>query len=201
MTTFLLIRHASHDLLGKALAGRAKGVHLNERGRREAERLIERLEATAIAEIVVSPRERALETAAPLAARRRMTARVSGDFDEIDFGAWTGLTFDELSSDPRWRIWVEKRSVAQPPNGESFSAVHDRVLNGMERLRRTHTGQTIALVSHGDVIKAVLAHFLGMSLDHLERFHIAPASISVISIADRWAQVRLVNGVEGLPSG
>jgi probable phosphoglycerate mutase len=195
LTTFSFVRHGSHDLLGKALAGRSPDLRLNALGRYEAAAIVERLGRERIAAVYSSPQPRALETAAPLAAHLRLEPRIEPALDEIDFGDWTGRTFAALASDPQWRTWVEWRSFAQPPGGEAFAAVHRRVVEGMERLRRTHAGDTVALISHGDVIKAALAHCLGMSLDHLERFEIAPASVSVVAMGDGWAQVRRVNDI------
>jgi broad specificity phosphatase PhoE len=197
VTTFLLIRHASHDLLGKALAGRAPGIHLNDAGQREAEELALSLVSAGISALYTSPRERARDTAAPVAQRLSLGSRVNTDIDEIDFGDWTGCSFSDLARDPGWSVWVEQRSRAQAPNGEAFADVQQRALLAMDHLRRKHATQTIALFTHGDVIKAVLAHYLRMSLDDLERFDIAPASVSVIVTVSAWAQVKLVNGRGG----
>src|ERR1044072_8874901 len=149
MTTFLLVRHASHDLHGKALAGRASGVVLNAQGRDEAAALAECLAKTRIDAIYTSPRERARETAAALVQRLNIAARVDYALDEIDFGAWTGRAFGELSGDPKWDEWVHRRSAACPPNGEAFIRVQPRVIAGMDRLFQEHPSQTLALFSHG----------------------------------------------------
>jgi probable phosphomutase (TIGR03848 family) len=194
VTTLLLIRHASHALVGKALAGRARGIRLDERGRTQAGVLAERLAASDIKAVYTSPRERAVETATPLAQRLALEVRVEAAFDEIDFGEWTGKTFAELAREPTWPSWVDRRSVAQPPNGERFADVQRRALEGIDRLRGQHADEAIAIFSHGDVIKSVLAHFLGISLDHLERFDVAPASVSIVAAGDGWAQVKLING-------
>ena len=196
---FLLIRHASNDLVGKALAGRAPGVRLNAHGVREAEHLAERLGGENIAAIYVSPLERACETAAPLAGRLKLVPQKAGELHEVDLGDWTGRTFQELDSDPAWRVWVERRSEARPPNGESIVDVQRRVTSFIVSLRICHDGQTVALVSHGDVIKAALAHVMHISLDDLEGFDIAPASVSVVIAGAEWQQVKLVNDTGALP--
>ena len=195
MTTFLLVRHAAHDLLGKVVAGRAPGVSLNAQGRMQAAQLVARLSARDIDAIYSSPRERAQETAAPLAARRGLPVHIDEAFDEIDFGDWTGLTFEQLRGQgEQWRMWVEQKSIACPPGGEPFAQVRRRAMAGMERLAQRHPDGVVLLVSHGDVVKAVLATYLGVSLDHLERFEIAPASLSVVMTGPGWWQVKLVNG-------
>ena len=193
MTSVLLIRHASHDLVGKALAGRMSGLSINAAGEREAAALATRLSAATITAIYASPQQRARETALPLAQSLRLVLSVEAGFDEIDFGRWTGRSFAELALDPEWPTWVDRRSIAQPPDGERFADVQVRAVAAIERLRIAHPDETVAVVSHGDVIKAALASFLGSSLDDLERFDIAPASVSIIAVGDGWAQVKCIN--------
>lgn len=194
MTTFLLVRHAAHDWLGKGLAGRLPGVELNAVGRRQADELVTRLAATPIDSVYSSPQPRALQTAGPLAAARQLEIRRSEAFDEIDFGEWTGLGFERLRCEPGWPGWVDRRSTAAAPGGESFAQVQQRALSGIYQLGRLHPHGNLLVVSHGDVIKAVLAVFLGLSMDHLERFDVAPASLSIVVTGPDWSQVRLVNG-------
>jgi broad specificity phosphatase PhoE len=194
VTTLLLVRHGAHDLLGKAVAGRAPGVGLNALGRAQAHDLARWLPRE-IHAIYCSPQQRAVETAQPLAAARGLPVTTEEAFDEIDFGRWTGLPFDELRADSeRWNLWVERKSVACPPGGEPFARVHERAMSGVERLAKLHHDDVVLVVTHGDIIKAVMAGFLGVSLDHLERFDIAPASLSIVMTGPGWAQVKLLNG-------
>lgn len=196
MTSVLLLRHASHDWLSRGIAGRMPCVGLNAQGQREAGELAGRLRENIIEAIYSSPQQRARETAARLAQERRLPVLRDEAFDEIDFGDWTGLSFAQLRADEAgWRQWLEQRSIATPPGGESFAQVQQRAMAGMERLARLHPNGNVLVVSHGDVIKAVVAGVLGMSLDHMERFEIAPASLSVVAIGPGWRQVKLVNGL------
>lgn len=196
MTTFLLVRHAAHDWLGRGLAGRLPGVSLNADGRRQAEALVGRLAAVPLAAVCSSPQQRTLETARPLASARGLQVQVEPGFDEVDFGHWTGCSFDALRAQGEaWRHWCERRGSAQPPGGEPFAGVPLRALAAMDRLRARHPEGQVAVLSHGDVIKAVLAACLGMSLDDLERLEIAPASVSIVAMGEGWRQVRLVNGL------
>lgn len=201
MTTFLLLRHASHDWLARGLAGRLPGVSLNAQGRAEADALPDQLEKVRIDAIYSSPQPRTRQTAAPLAARRSLAVRIEPALDEVDLGQWMGMTFDQVSAEPLWEAWVRRRSTVTPPGGEPFRAVQERALAAVERLRGQHADQSVLLVSHGDVIKSVLAFHLGISLDGLEGFDIAPASLSVIDLGDGWSKVRLLNGLAGLPQG
>jgi broad specificity phosphatase PhoE len=193
VTTLLLVRHAVHDLVGRALVGRNEAVHLNEAGRRQAQALARRLGGPTLAAVFTSPQSRAQETARPIARFSGLDVQVENDLDEIDFGQWTGKTFQELASDPHWETWVNRRSIAKPPKGEAFAQVRVRVIECLARLTAAHPDGAIVVVSHGDVLKAALAHYLRSSLDDLERFDIAPASISIVAAGTDWTQVRLVN--------
>ncbi len=198
MTTFLLIRHASLDLLGRALAGRAPDVHLNAHGKMEAERLAERLAAMPIRAIYTSPLERAQETAWPLASRLMLEARAEPGLTEIDFGDWTSRTFAELDARPDWQEWNAARGRAESPGGETMSAVQQRIVGTLAWLGEGNREATVAVVSHGDVIKAALMHYLGIPLDNVQRFEISPASVSVVALHPGGPQVSLVNDTSHL---
>ena len=180
MTAFLWIRHASHDLLGARLAGRMEGVSLNERGSLEARRLGTWLSGARIDALYSSPLERCVETAAAIGLAVHRRTRIVPELTEIDFGIWTGRSFDDLSGDPQWGRFNTARADAPVPGGESMREAQERVLAAARKLQRIHAGETLVLVSHGDVIKAVLAHALGARLDDLCRFDIEPASVSTI---------------------
>jgi len=196
MTDFFLIRHASHDLLGKALAGRAD-IHLNTKGIAEATRLPLRLSNTRIDAIHVSRRHRCWETAALLAASKSLRLQVNEKIDEIDFGDWTQRPFIELENDPQWKVWNSNRIAARIPNGETIQDVQSRVLEALRELADQNENAAIAIVSHCDVIKAALAGILSLSLNDLERFEIAPASVSRITMDQRWAKVQSMNETDG----
>jgi probable phosphomutase (TIGR03848 family) len=180
--TLLLIRHGMCDPVGHGIAGRTPGVHLNEEGRRSAAALAETLAAYPILAVHSSPLERAVETAQPLAARVGVPVELAPALTELDFGAWTGRTLEELRPLPGWRIWNEARGSARIPGGESMAEVLSRALEWVESARhRPHEG-IVAAVTHGDVIRALLTHFLEMPVDRLLRLEVEPASVSVI----RW---------------
>jgi probable phosphoglycerate mutase len=192
-TRLVLVRHALHDWIGRGIAGRLPGVSLNEQGRAQAQAFVRTVPAEGVAALYASPQQRAQETAQPIAARVRLPVRTVPEFDEIDFGEWTGRTFAEMDATPGWRDWVERRSSWTPPGGEPFMRVRDRVVEGARRLQREHPSGTVIVVSHGDPIKALLATHLSMSLDELERFDIACASFSAIDLGEGWAKVRCVS--------
>ena len=195
MTRLLLVRHAAHDWLGRGIPGRLPGVSLNDEGRLQAQAVVQRLADVTVNAIYSSPQQRTRETVAPLAARLGMAVEIADEFDEIDFGDWTGRHFSQLEKDDAilWHRWIEQRSKAQPPGGEAFAQVVQRAMAGMQRLRALHPGRTVLVLSHGDVIKAALASCLAMSLDQLEQFDIDPVSMSVVASVDEGWKVRVVN--------
>jgi probable phosphoglycerate mutase len=194
MTTFALIRHASHALLGQTIVGRAPGARLSPEGAGQAEALAERLQASSIRALYSSPLERARETAALIGARLRLEVQIADELNEIDFGDWTNRTLADLHELEEWRRFNSFRSGSRIPNGESMLEVQDRMLRLLERLCAAHVDQAIAVVSHGDVIKATLAHCLGAPLDLFQRIEISPASVSVLRIERHGPAVLLING-------
>lgn len=181
MTTFYLVRHGAHDWLGKELVGRRAGVFLNAAGREQAEEIARQLAASSITAIYASPLERALETAAPLAAQIRLPVQVEDAFHEIDFGRWEGRTFTELELDVAWRRWNEARATAAASGGETMAVAQSRALSGLQRLANEHRDGRVAVFTHGDVIKSLLAQISGTSLDLIHTIEVEPGSISTVT--------------------
>jgi probable phosphoglycerate mutase len=138
LTTFLFIRHAAHDFLGKRLAGRMPEVQLNPAGEAQALELARRLADAGLAAVYASPQRRAQETARPIADRVGLTVATFDALDEIDFGRWMGLTFAALEEDAEWHAWNHSRSTARAPGGESMSEAQARVLRGLADLEQAH---------------------------------------------------------------
>jgi probable phosphomutase (TIGR03848 family) len=193
MTRFLLIRHATTDAVGKHLSGRAEGVHLNEEGQQQAHRLAEQLSGLSIDAIYSSPLERATETAAPLAEALQVEVTSCEDFLEINFGEWTNQSFAELHSDPWFQRFNTYRSGTRIPGGELMTEAQLRIIGGMERLCRQHPQQTIAVVSHSDMIKATIAYYAGIHIDLFQRIEISPASVSIIELFEDSARILTLN--------
>lgn len=192
MNTFFLIRHGATDIMRERIAGRMPDVHLNAVGRAQAEQIAERLAQMPIEAIYSSPLERAQETAQPLCQRLGLFLGRAEGFDEINFGEWTNCAFVELDPQDHWQRFNSLRSLTTPPGGEPMLAVQLRAVHQVEQLRARH--RVAAIVSHGDVIRALIAYFLGLHLDFLHRIEISPASISILELNDCGPQLRLVNG-------
>jgi len=194
MIRFLLIRHALTDAVGRFFAGRLPGIHLNETGREQARRLAKRLEPVPLTAIVSSPLERALETAAPIAVPRGLEVEVNAALTEIDIGEWTGREFTALDSSTEWQLYNRIPSLTTPPGGESLLDVQHRAVKAILALHGRFENGSIAVVSHGDVIRAILLHCLGMPIDCLDRFKVSPARISIVDFNKGSVKVLQVNG-------
>lgn len=189
MTTLHLVRHASHGLLGRVLTGRMPGVGLSEAGRVEAALLADGLAGAPITAVVSSPMQRARETAGPIAARLGLAVTIDAGLDEIDFGEWTGLGFEALAEREDWARWNRVRSLVTCPGGESMLEAQARAADAVMR----HRGGEVVLVSHQDVLKAVLAHLLGAPLDMMSRFALDPAHRATVRMFEDGVRIDNVN--------
>jgi probable phosphoglycerate mutase len=193
MTVFHLLRHGEHNVQGRICAGRMPGVVLSKRGRAEAEAAAQRLAGAGIAAIYASPMERTRETGEIVARHLSLPVNVCDDLAELDFGEWTGLTFDEVRKDPHWPLWATHRSISCIPGGETMRAVQRRVVEAIMEMRAAHPDEHVVVVSHGDVIRAALVFALGMPLDFYGRIEVATASLSTVRIDGNGIRVIAIN--------
>lgn len=193
MTTFLLVRHATCDPVGHRLAGRAPGISLNDAGRAQAARLARWLAPVAVHAVYASPLERARETAAYLAEPRALAVRDAPAFTELHFGDWTGRAIDSLAHDEHWRRFNGFRSLTRAPSGELMAEAQLRAVSALAALARQHHGETVAVVSHADVLRAVVAYFAGAPLDLFLRLEISPGSVTTLALHEWGAELRAVN--------
>jgi probable phosphoglycerate mutase len=191
--SILLVRHAHTDAIGRLLAGRSAGVPLSVTGRAQADRLGRALASLPLAAIYTSPLERAVDTARAIARHQPVPIHEDAGLQEVDFGEWTGLTFDELAADERWRRFNAERATAAVPGGERASEVQQRVMEAIRRVGARHPDRTIVCVSHADVIRAAVLHIAGTSLDLYDRFEISPASVTALSLAGERLRLLYVN--------
>jgi probable phosphomutase (TIGR03848 family) len=180
LSTVLLIRHGHCDPVGKCIAGRSPGVHLDAAGRREARVLTEALVRLRVVAVYSSPLERARETASPLAERLGLTVAVSPGLEELNYGDWTGRSLESLAEDAHWQRFNRERAGTRIPGGETMGEVVARASHAVDQMRARHAEGVVAAVTHGDVIRALLASWAGMPLDHMLRLEIAPGSASAV---------------------
>ncbi len=193
MTTIFFVRHAVTAHTGHKLSGRIQGIPLTDEGRDQAEGVAERLGAVPFKAVYASPIDRALETARVIARRQGLKVQTRPDLGEVEFGRWTDKSFKVLR---RTRLWSQVQrfpSSTRFPDGESFLDVQTRAVGEVERLRSQHTRDVICCVSHADVIKLVIAHYLGVHMDLFQRMDIGPASVSVVALGDSGPRVLTVN--------
>lgn len=194
MTQLLLIRHAANDAMKeKKLAGWLPGVDLNAEGRAQAQALAARLEGTPIAAIYSSPLERALQTAEPLARARGLDIQVRERLGEMHVGDWSGGDVEELAQTETWRLFQACPSRTRLSNGETGQEMQARAVAELEAICAAHPQESVAIFSHADVIKAAVAYYVGMHLDHFQRIIISPASISVVWTSPAGARLFRLN--------
>jgi probable phosphoglycerate mutase len=170
---------------------------LTEHGQGQAELLAGALATLPVAAVYSSPRQRAHQTALPIAASHQLDVRVLDDLRESDFGTWEGLSRVEVmtrsSQDAEHLLTWEHDSSLAPPDGESLEAMYRRVNAAIISLAEMHPDQTLVLVSHVGPIKAVLCAALGLPVSAAFRIFLDPATISVVDWKQPYPVVRLVN--------
>lgn len=193
MPLLLLIRHARTDAADRHLTGWTPGVHLTEEGLEQARGLARRLAPVPLAAIYSSPLERCVETAEALAAARGMEVLVREDLGEVRYGAWTGRPLARVTRTRLWRALRQAPSSVRFPGGESLMEVQERAVSQVARILSEHPRGVVAVVTHSDVIRLLLAHFGGVHLDMFERLVVEPASISAVAAGDGAPRILRVN--------
>ncbi len=200
MTTLLLIRHATNDYVQNGrLAGRTPGVHINAEGQRQAADLARRTAHLPIEAIYSSPLERALDTANAVAECHKLPVEIVTDLLETATGEWTGRKLDELKDTAIWQALQSQPVGVQLPGGESIDQVQTRMVASIEKLRQKHPDGLIALVSHSDPLKSVIAHYLNWDLNQFQRIAIHPASVTILQLNDQRATLVRLNDTGALP--
>ena len=188
MATVILVRHGrTTSNASGTLAGRLPGVRLDETGAGQAARTGERLAAVPLAGVVTSPLERCRQTARAIVRAQpgKPLMRTERGITECDYGDWAGRPIKELAREKLWSLVQTQPSAAVFPNGEAMTAMQARAVAAVRRLDAAFEaehgpGAVWVAVSHGDVIKSVLADALGLHLDLFQRLHVDPASISIV---------------------
>lgn len=182
MARLLLIRHAPTPETGTKLTGRLPGVSLGSEGVEIAKATAQRLAGVKLKAIHSSPIERTWETAQAVAEPHGLEPIRNDEFIEVDYGAWSGRTLKSLYKLKAWRTVQMTPSRMVFPDGESIAAAQSRAVAACEHLAATHSKETVAVVSHSDIIKAIVAHYLGAPLDQFQRIGVTPASVTVIDL-------------------
>ena len=201
MTTFFFVRHGVTSHTGRKLSGRLPDIPLTDEGRAQAEAVAERLAGVPLKAVYSSPIDRTMQTARPIAAKQDLKVQLRRNLTELEFGRWTDRSFKTLRRTKLWPVIQRWPSGARFPDGESFLEVQQRAVGEVEDLRVKHPRQAICCVSHADVIRVIVAHYLGMHLDMFQRIDIGPASVTVIAVGGGGPRVLTVNAPASGPIG
>lgn len=195
MPTVLLIRHGENDYVKKqVLAGRLPGVHLNERGRAQAQALALALKDAPLKAVYSSPLERAVETARPIAAAHQLKVVKRDRLVETRLGEWEGKSVKLLSRSKRWKLLQEHPARFRFPGGEWMVEQQARLVAEIETLCERHkANDIIACVGHADPLKLVIAHYIGLPLDNFQRLMVNTASISTLQLGAGVARLLSLN--------
>ncbi len=193
MTLLLLVRHGHTSTAGKVLTGWRRGIHLTARGREQAEALAGRLEHIPISAVYSSPLERCRETAAPLARAKGLDVRTRRDLIEVGYGAWTGRSIRQLARTKLWRSVQHTPSAVRFPEGEALHEVQARAVEVVRAIADGHPGSVVAVVTHADVVRLLLAFYAGVHIDLYQRFVVDPGSVSAVATFDGHPRILKVN--------
>jgi probable phosphoglycerate mutase len=195
MPILLLIRHGENDFTKKGkLAGRLPGVHLNERGQKQAQALGEAFRNVPLTAIYSSPLERAQETAAPIAEATRLEVQIEAGLIETNVGKWQGRSLAVLRLTKHWKVIQNAPSRAQFPEGETFHECQSRIVSALDAILRRHKPKDIvACVFHADPIKLATAYYIGLPLDHFQRLGCDTGSVTAIQVGEMDARLLKLN--------
>jgi probable phosphomutase (TIGR03848 family) len=200
MARIVLLRHA-HSVANEKnlLAGRTAGIALSKTGKVQATDLIARLGAIEFDEVAISPLQRCRETIDPWLTSTGAKSRIVVDdsISEVDYGSWSGKTLASLRRKAQWKVVQDFPSQMIFPGGESLLEMQGRALTGFYRLNAVKGKRPRLLVSHGDVIKSIVAHCLGMHLDQFQRLVIEPASLTIIDTDSGTSRLVRFNDAKG----
>jgi probable phosphomutase (TIGR03848 family) len=204
VATVLFVRHGLTAMTGPVLAGHTPGVHLDDRGRAQAEAVAARLAPVPLAGVVTSPLDRCVETAGAVLAGRDLAPSVEPRLAEVRYGDWTGKPLKDLARQPLWKVVQAHPSAAvfPGPEGEGLAGAQARAVAAVRdwdaRISATAGPDAVWLAcSHGDIIKALLADALGLHLDLFQRIVVDPCSVSVVRYTDTRPFVLRVNDTGG----
>lgn len=196
MSRIVLLRHAHSSANAKGiLSGRNEGVALSAKGAVQAQELIERLDKVAFTSIRISPMQRCQETINPWLNQQRPSLQKKAIIDpqlvEVDFGSWTGRKISELAKKREWKIVQNSPEKMAFPEGETLKQVQKRA---MQTIALSAKGaKPTLIVTHADVIKAILSGLLSSGLKDFQKFAVNPASLTVIDYDEKGSRIITVN--------
>jgi broad specificity phosphatase PhoE len=193
MVTVFLLRHGetAWNKLGRIM-GRSQ-VPLGADGIQQIKKIAPLIATLELDAIYTSPLRRAVQTAKLIAAATKLPICKSEGLNEIAFGAWTGRHFDELIDNELYRRFIKLPATTLLPGGETISDVQRRGLKVIHEAAQKVPGGRFLFVSHGDVIRAILCHYMKLPLNEYRRLRIDNGSLSALQTDRRWAEIKYVN--------
>ena len=196
----VLIRHAHSEANAAGiLSGRLPNVHLSEKGISQSENLAVRLGNFTLSSLRISPMERCFETVSPwinsvvLANNPKFQPEIDSNLTEVDYGSWSGKKLAMLSKNKLWKIVQDSPSRMYFPDGEGIAQMQARAMSSVHEAVSAKGKGSAVIVSHGDVIKSIIASALGMHLDEFQRIVIDPASVSILDFSTTKPRTLLLN--------
>jgi probable phosphomutase (TIGR03848 family) len=184
MNRLLLIRHGLNDWVGKRIPGWTPGISLNDEGRKQASRLADWLAPVTLQAIYSSPLERAVQTAEPIAESHGLHIQLRDRLGDTRYGELTGKAIEDILKTDIWHKFRLHPSRTRLPGAETIYEVQVRVVAELEEILSKHPEGNIAVVAHGDVIRVSVAHYIGLSLDLIDRIWVSPASVTVLHFGE-----------------
>ncbi len=183
MLILLLIRHGENDYVKKnKLPGQQTGIHLNERGQKQAAALADSLKGLPVKAVYSSSLERAVETAGPLATALGREVQTRPALMDLNIGSWTGRSLKMLNRIKAWKIVQRAPSLFHFPEGESFLQAQERIVSELDNIVQAQKKGLVAVVFHSDPIKLAIAHYIGLPFDHFQRLVIGTGSVSILGV-------------------
>jgi len=170
-------------------------IPLNRKGISQANRIARLLPNLEIHAVYSSPLKRALDTAQILLEQNKIPMKIDPELTEVDFGRWEGYLFDDLVEDETYRRFLRSPQKSAVPGGETIGDVQKRGLKAIQRAAREIPEGRLLFVSHGDVIRAILCHYLRLPLEEFRRFSVDNGSLSVLEVDGSWAEIKFINYV------
>jgi alpha-ribazole phosphatase len=194
-TRVVLVRHAETDVSARGQCYGQLDVALSSTGRAQAHALAQALRVVPLAAIYTSPLVRALDTARPIAAEHGVEPLIHRGLLELDFGELEGVSYDTIAAErpDLYRRWMEMPASVRFPGGECLAELRDRVMAAVAEIRGRHGGDAVAIVSHGGVLRIVLADALGLDDEALFRIDQPYGAVSVVDWVEQVALVRAIN--------
>lgn len=201
MTRVILVRHGRTTANAEGILAGRQEVELDDQGRLDAQDLGYRLSVVPIALVLVSPLVRTRQTADAVLRGRNIPVRECPDLIECDYGDWSGRPLADLVKDDLWSAVQLHPSGVTFPDGESMAQVAARsvaaVRAAVAEIEAAGSGGNLVVVSHGDVIKAIIADALGLHLDGFQRICVDPGSLSVVRYTPHRVFVEHLNDLGG----